>query len=98
MRARLAAAAVAVALLACRAPALAGGKGTTNTILAGAAAVTAGVAISNYDKKLQIRRQEMREQTRRMQAYREWYQRKFRKEPTDQQIVDWYVNAYGVKP
>ena len=98
MNARLAVAALAVAILACPAPALAGGKGTTNTILAGAAAVTAGVAVANYDNKLRIRRQELQEQTRRVQAYREWYSRKYRREPTDQQIVDWYVSAYGVKP
>ena len=96
MNARLVAALVVVAMLACRAPAIA--NGTTNTIVAGIAAITAAFGINNYEMKTRIKRQELHEQERRMGAYREWYLRKFRRYPTDREVYVWYLNAYGVKP
>jgi sugar (pentulose or hexulose) kinase len=96
MNARLVAASVVVAMFACRAPAIA--NGTTNTIVAGAAAVAAALGINNYERKTRIKRRELDEQKRRMDAYREWYQRKYRRIPTDREVFVWYVNAYGVEP
>ena len=96
MNARLVAAFVAVAMLACRAPAIA--NGTTNTIVAGIAAAGAALGINNYERKTLIRRRELHEQKRRIDAYRTWYQRKYRRTPTDREVFAWYVNAYGVEP
>lgn len=97
MNARLVAASfVAVAMLACRASASA--NGTTNTIVAGVAAVTAAFGINNYERKTLIRHRELHEQKRRMDAYRQWYQRKYRRGPTDREVFVWYLNAYGVGP
>lgn len=96
MNARLVAAFVVVTMLACRAPAIA--NGTANTIVAGVAAITAALGINNYENKRRIKRQELREQQRRMDAYREWYQRKYRRYPSEREIYVWYVHAYGVEP
>lgn len=96
MHAKLVATLVVAAMLACRGPARA--NGTANTIIAGIAALAAGIGIHNYDRKLRIKRREIHEQDRRMEAYREWYHRKFRRVPTDRDVYVWYVNAYGVKP
>ena len=89
-------AALLVAMFACRAPASA--NGTTNTIIAGVATLTAALGINNYERKTRIRHRELHEQKRRMDAYREWYQRKYRRAPTDREVFVWYVNAYGVEP
>ena len=78
------------------APALADGAASTRNIIIGGAA--AAIGITNYNHKKRIKQQEMQEQTRRQQAYREWYYKKYGEYPTDQQFRDWYVKTYGVQP
>ena len=78
------------------APALADGAASTRNIIIGGAA--AAIGITNYNHKKRIKQQEMQEQSRRQQAYREWYYKKYGTYPTDQQFRDWYVKTYGVQP
>ena len=77
-------------------PALADGAASTRNIIIGGAA--AAIGITNYNHKKRIKQQEMQEQTRRQQAYRQWYYQKYGEYPTDQQFRDWYVKTYGVQP
>ena len=56
------------------------------------------VGITNYQNKKRIKQQEMQEQGRRQQAYRDWYYKKYGEYPTEQQFHDWYVKTYGVQP
>src|SRR5579872_5464930 len=78
------------------APALADGAASTRNIILGGAA--AAIGITNYNHKKRIKQQEMQEQSRRQQAYKEWYYKKYGDYPTDQQFRDWYVKTYGVQP
>ena len=77
-------------------PALADGAASTRNIILGGAA--AAIGITNYNHKKRIKQQEMQEQARRQQAYRDWYYKKYGEYPTDQQFRDWYYKTYGVKP
>jgi hypothetical protein len=78
------------------APALADGAASTrNILIAGAAAA---ISIINWNHKKRIKQQEMQEQARRQQAYREWYYKKYGRYPTAHQFRDWYVKTYGVQP
>jgi hypothetical protein len=77
-------------------PAFADGAASTrNIFLAGAAAA---IGLANWSHKRQIKRQEMQEQGRRQQAYREWFNKKYGHYPTDQEFHDWYTKTYGVPP
>ncbi|MGH7661294.1 MAG: hypothetical protein ACRENA_10330 [Vulcanimicrobiaceae bacterium] len=77
-------------------PALAdGGAATRNFVLLGAAAA---IGITNWNHKRHIKQEEMHEQGRRQEAYREWYYKKYGTYPTDAQFHDWYVKTYGVPP
>ena len=78
------------------APAFADGAASTRNIIIGTAA--AAIGITNYQNKKRIKQQEMQEQGRRQQAYRDWYYKKYGEYPTDQQFHDWYVKTYGVQP
>jgi len=77
-------------------PALADGAASTRNIILGGAA--AAIGVTNYNHKKRIKQQEMQEQARRQQAYRDWYYKKYGEYPTDQQFRDWYTRTYGVKP
>jgi hypothetical protein len=78
------------------APAFANGAAATrNFLILGAAAA---IGISNWNHKRHVKQEEMQEQGRRQQAYREWYYKKYGKYPTDDQFRDWYVKTYGVQP
>lgn len=72
-----------------------GGAVTRNVLLLGAAAA---IGISNWNHKRHIKQEELHEQGRRQQAYREWYYKKYGKYPTEDQFRDWYVKTYGVQP
>jgi hypothetical protein len=71
------------------------GASTRNVIISGAAAA---LGITNYYRKRHIKQEELQEQNRRLQAYREWFHKKFRRDPTKQEAAFWYLNAYGVQP
>lgn len=78
------------------APALANGSASTRNILIGIGA--AAIAITNWSNKRRIKREEMHEQGRRQQAYREWYYKKYGRYPTENEFHEWYVKTYGVPP
>ena len=78
------------------APALADGAASTrNIIIAGAAAA---VGLFNWNHKHHVKQQEMQEQSRRQEAYREWYYKKYGHYPSDQEFREWYAKTYGVTP
>jgi len=78
------------------APAFADGSASTRNILIGIGA--AAIGLTNWNNKRHIKQQEMQEQGRRQQAYREWYYKKYGHYPTEDQFHDWYVKTYGVQP
>lgn len=78
------------------APALADGAASTRNIIVGGAA--AALLITNYNHKKRQRQAELREQSRRQDAFRSWFYRKYGYYPTDQQFRDWYYRTYGVNP
>ncbi len=92
------AAALAASLtLGSAAPALADGNAVLRNIaIVGGAA--AALVLPNLNHKKRIKREEMREQSRRQASYRDWFSRKYGYAPNDEQMRDWYVKTYGVKP
>jgi hypothetical protein len=72
-----------------------GAAAARNILLLGAAAA---IGISNWNHKRHIKQEEMQEQGRRQQAYREWYYKKYGRYPTEAQFKDWYTKTYGVQP
>lgn len=78
------------------APALADGSASTRNILIGIGA--AAIAITNWNNKRHIKQEEMHEQGRRQQAYREWYYKKYGHYPSETEFRDWYLKTYGVPP
>lgn len=89
-------AAMSVALAAgLAAPALAGGVGTTNTIIISTAAAAASVPlIVNHNHKVREKRAEQQEVERRQDAYRDWYYHKYGYYPTADQVNQWYAQTY----
>jgi len=77
-------------------PALANGATSfRNIVILGTAAA---LTLTNWNHKRHIKQEEMQEQGRRQQAYREWYYQKYGHYPTESEFKDWYVKTYGVQP
>jgi hypothetical protein len=93
----VAAALAATLSLGTAAPARADGAAVArNILLLGGAA--AAVVLPNLNHKRRIKREEMREQSRRQASYRDWFYRKYGYYPNDLQMRDWYERTYGVQP
>lgn len=81
------------------APALAGGSGSTNTIIFASAAAAASVPlVVNYNHKVREKRAEQQEVDRRQDAYRDWYYHKYGYYPTSDQVQQWYAQTYKANP
>ncbi len=93
----VAAALAATLALGTAAPASADGNAVLRNILLVGGAAAAAV-IPNINHKKRIKREEMREQSRRQASYKDWFFRKYGYAPNDEQMRDWYVKTYGVKP
>ena len=98
MRRKLLAAALVAAMgLGTMGPAMAGGKGTTRTILT-ALGAAAAFLIPNYNHKVREKRAEEDRVRRRQAAYRDWYHQKYGYYPTESEFAQWYKQTYGVNP